>query len=665
MFAYNKKYRIDPENPFIDSERFSPVAYGMDLPNEGDPYHIPIDQVDSYTLKNSIIDHAWWEEQKRRCYLGYRVPHGRKDGSDVIIHGRHYFYLNFWWIYGKEVEGKIKKLIKPRFIDLDYQQAWQWQTMITLGKDDLDYKARQKGFSEKVAGIMLGYNFTFYPDSENLIIAGQQSDADRTFGNTKRGLDKLINTQFYKQRKRGGDSSDYLEAKYYGSKIISLTAKDNPQTASRFSPSLVVLEEGGKWSYGMLRSVKGFIQPSIENEGTRTGNIIIIGTSGDMEAGAADLEYFYNNPVEENILDFEDKNEAPEDYVPGKRVGGFISRNIYTIMDKNGNSLIEESKKYHKQKEEKCKTDKELYLYKVNNPQYASEGFSMIGGGFFDKRIITAANAQKNIIKRSSDLNIIREGHWEWEDPSDWSKGAYFKDGPNKFGIVTSVIVETPNELDTYAGSIDSFDRNEANTSDSKGSMSVYKEFKYGSDFSDTWICRLFFRPDAMTGGAPTFYEETIKVAIAYKLLEKTLVEYSNLRIFDFYEKKGMESLLQLRPDFVISNMVDNSKVSNKYGIDPSTKPMWLSKLNDYLLGKDGDCMPVLRILDPFILDRIIRFRYEPKRGGFNDDTIITMALNIIQREETILEIEHTNYSENNKFTFSSHYKSFNPYARQ
>jgi hypothetical protein len=670
MFAYNKKYRIDFNNKFIDTYRFSPVLHG-DVPREGDSFHIPIEQFDPSMLENCIVDHIWWQEQKNRCYLGYTVPKAREDGSDVTITGRHYFYLNFWWIFSKNQDTGIKILQHPKFLDLDYQQAWEWQTCFAIQKDSLAMKARQKGYSEKVAGMMLGWNYTFLPDSLNIVVAGQQTDADHTFSNTKRGLDKLINTQFYKTRRRGGDSSEYLESKYFGSKLYSITAKNNPQALSRYSPTLSVYEEIGKWEKDLSKELKGFVQPSIESEGSKTGWQIFIGTSGNMEAGAADLEYYYENAIDENILDFQDTNEPDADIIPGRRVGGFISRNLYQIIDKDGNSLLEESKAYHKLKEKAAarKSDVDLYLYKVNNPEYASDAFAMTGGGFFDKKIVAVANEQRKLIRLNKEAKIVREGHWDFLDENNWSAGSKFVDGPNEHGVITSHMIEGPDEVlktkSAYGGSIDSYDRDESQTSDSRGSMSIMKGFVPNSEFSDTWVCRLFFRPEMMTGGAKTFYKETIKVAVAYGLIERTLIEYSNLRIFDYYETNNVELLLQPRPDFIIANMIGNSKVVNKYGIDPASKPHWLSKLNDYLLGEDGDCNPVRKILDPYILDRIIRFKYNPGKGKYNDDTIITMALNIVQREEQVLGyVENQNKAERDKFFLSTRYKRFNPNYR-
>lgn len=648
MFCYDKKFRVDFDNKFVGTERFSPVAMGQDLPHPSDPFHIPIEEYFPEAEKNAIVDQAWWREQRRRCLYGYRVPKARQDNSDVHITGRHYWYLNFWPIYGLSKDSNVKKIINPRFIDLDYEAFWEWQSAFALKMDTCNMKSRQKGFSEKAAGGLMGYNYTFFPDSVNIIVAGTEADADHTMENTLRGLNKLENTQFYKTRSI--NRSEYIKAKYFGSEIRSLTAKDNPQALSRFSPFLVYYEEVGKWKMGLVRAMKEFVGPSIVAEGRKTGFQFFIGTSGDLEAGAADLEQFYYNPIKEGLLDFPNINEPKDFQNPKQRVSSFYPRYLFTIVDKDGNSLYAESEKYHEKEEKKRTTEAARYLYRVNNPKYGSHAFDLPTGGYFDKEVIMALNEQRRNIMSNSDLQIGQDGHFEWNDPKDWSKGAYFAEGPNKDGEITAHVIETPKEGEIYGQSIDSYDRDESNTSDSKGSSTMFKGLSLLDDFSDTWVARITYRPDILSGGAKRFYEETVKMAIAYNTIEKVLVEYSNLRIFDYYETKGVEALLQERPDLAIASMIDKTKVANKYGIDPATKPHWLATLNQQLLGENGKCEPVRKILDLYILKRLAKFVYHPGRGKYNCDTTITCALNAVQRLQFNKEIEMGNQGNDKEF---------------
>lgn len=254
---------------FIDSYRFAPVVFCGDIPWKEDLFHVPWEDVPrnkkdrtKFIKENDIIiDYDWWKKQADRCRNGYTVENAIEKGGDSIrdgiecvwkhndcfledyditikdksvhISGRYYFYLNFWWIYGLEKNGTVKKIIHPRFLDMDFLFDLRGKLMYLLEKDSQELKARQLGFSEKTAGMWLAWNYTFLPASVNLIVAGLQEDADHTMENTIRGLDMLINTQFYLDRKRGGDSRDTIIS-INGSQVRSQTAKDKPETLSRY-----------------------------------------------------------------------------------------------------------------------------------------------------------------------------------------------------------------------------------------------------------------------------------------------------------------------------------------------------------------------------------------------------------------------------------------------
>lgn len=254
---------------FIDTKRFAPVATGMDLPHKYDLFHhnpilIPKNKEKrkEYIKKNNIVtDKEWWRKQKYRCMNGYTVPNAITkggtayvDGVDcfwygddctvpiyditfknksVHISGRMYFYLNFWIIYGKLEGTELKGLMRPKFLDMDYFYYRRIEMMFEQRKDSQDLKGRQGGFSEKEASN-LSYNFTFVPGSVSIIVAGEQADADHTMENCQRGLDNLINTQFYQHRAIGGNSSALYIAESKLSEIRALTAKDKPQSVSRF-----------------------------------------------------------------------------------------------------------------------------------------------------------------------------------------------------------------------------------------------------------------------------------------------------------------------------------------------------------------------------------------------------------------------------------------------
>lgn len=241
-----------------------------DLPAEEDLFHFRSSDIDKskdgraeFIEKNNIIiDKEWWQKQYIRCTQGYYVENAIEKGGDAIVDGvdaiwdgddcylpqydllirnktifippRYYFYLNFWLIYGVPEGEHVKQLMKPLFTDMDFLCARRIEMMYLLDCDDQELKSRQKGYSEKMAGMGTGYNYTFLPASINVIVGGTQGDADHTMSNTIRGLDELANTQFYLARKKGGDRADYIESAKTKSKVLSLTAKDNAQTVSRY-----------------------------------------------------------------------------------------------------------------------------------------------------------------------------------------------------------------------------------------------------------------------------------------------------------------------------------------------------------------------------------------------------------------------------------------------
>jgi len=302
-----------------------------DVPWENDLFHIPYEDIPRNKKERTqfikdydiIIDYDWWRKQADRCRNGYTIEDAIEPGGDAIrdgieclwkhddcyledyditiknrevfISGRLYFYLNFWWIYGLEEKGKITKIIKPRFIDIDFLFDLRSQIMFRDEKDSQEVKGRQLGFSEKLAGMWLGYNYTFIPASVNLIVAGLQEDADHTMENATRGLDMLINTQFYLDRKRGGDSKERIIS-VTGSQIRAQTAKDKPQTLSRYHPTFVLYEEIGKGKKRWSLEVEHYVKPSLYTTGIKTGYQIGIGTGGDVEEGVYDLEQRYFKP---------------------------------------------------------------------------------------------------------------------------------------------------------------------------------------------------------------------------------------------------------------------------------------------------------------------------------------------------------------------------------
>lgn len=643
-YYFDPKYTFDENNPFIGTERFSPVVHGFDKPDPRDPFYVPISEWDpEYVAKTCTVDKIWWYKQRERCQYGYSVKSARKDNSLVTITGRHYWYLNFWWIYGSSNDERIKAktLIRPRFMDLDYEVAYIFESMFDMEKDETFLKARQKGFSEKMAGMIMAYNYSFIPYSQNVIIAGNDDDAQHTMDNTKRGLDQLINTQFYKYRRK--NAKDHVSAKNFGSEIMSLTAgSQGMQSVSRFSPYCIMYEEVGKWPKGLVTATREFVDASLYNEGKKTGWAFYIGTGGNMDGGAADLEDMHNKPTELNLLEHADIFE-PEHMRSDSTVGYFVPAWKYCIIDKYGNSLKAESIKFHEERISLL-SDKKKFLYRVNNPNHPHEAFLIPSGGYFGKEAVEKMSNRRSELLRTSKLrDAAMHGNTHWKDPGDWSRGVYFKEvsGEDKYNVI---ITELP-KIDPHTGkpyenlykqATDSYDRDEANTSTSLGSSVVGHGFYDVESPSNYVIARLTIRPETFEGGAEKFYEEVLKLNILYGSIN--LIEYSNLRIFDFYKNHGFSHLLKERPQMMLARWIANSQVNNQYGIDPSSKPYWLSTLSDYV--KRNNFQFVDNCYDEGLLRALSKFRYDPSKK-YNCDITISMALlAVLFEDEAEIEVK-------------------------
>jgi hypothetical protein len=174
--------------------------------------------------------------------------------------------------------------------------------------------------------------------------------------------------------------------------------------------------------------------------------------------------------------------------------------------------------------------------------------------------------------------------------------------------------------MNLYVAGTDSYDKDEAQTSDSKGSCSIYKMFKDINSTSNLFVARYTDRPKT----AETFYEETAKLCMYYKA--PNLIEWSNISIFNWYKNNGFEGYLKLRPAIAYANVKD-SKVNNKYGVDPGTKTEWMIMYRDYIEEYSEN------MYDMHQIDRAIKFRNEK---GYNCDITISSSLAICHAKDNI-----------------------------
>jgi len=340
-----------------------------------------------------------------------------------------------------------------------------------------------------------------------------------------------------------------------------------------------------------------------------------------MDKGAAELEEIFYNPDAYNMMSFRNDYEdtSTED------IGYFCPAWKFKLVDDEGNSLKENSLNMIEKAREIARKARSADAYVTTitqDPIVPSEAFMRTGGNMFNQALL---NQQFALIRNSKALNNMADrGRLDWrKDSKGQTIGVDFIHDDNG----ELLIYEHP-ELDSsgkaflnlYVAGTDSYDKDEANSSDSKGSCSMYKMFKDSNSTSNIFVARFTDSPKT----AEKFYEETAKLCYYYQA--PNLIEWSNIAIFNWYRNNGFEGYLKERPMIAYAN-VKESKVRNKYGVDPGTKTEWLILYRDYI-EEYSDVM-----YDSHQIERAIKFRNEKK---YNCDITISSALAITHAKDCI-----------------------------
>jgi hypothetical protein len=600
---------------FVNTVEFSPVQkYG-------------ITKADPRTLEYA----DWWKEERRRCIEGY-------DVGGLHITGEHYWYLNYWKIRGlADNKGSNRKsLIHPQFLDLDYWFFTEIDKAKKLGKNFLALKARQKGFSEKAASLM-GREFSLFPQSQTIITAGEDKYSKFTTSMCVRGLNALEGTEFFKRR--NPDTADHMVARYktivdgtvvwrgYNSQIFNITSKNNVQALVGKSPDFVYFEEAGRFKG--IKDVYRYILPAIRSQGQKTGFILLAGTGGEMDQGAQELADMFYSPEAFNLMEYDniwdeavDTNNITGDL---KKVAYFVPAYHYELIDDEGNSLIEESKKVFEGFRETARKSNDTsgyYNELTQRPFTPSEALLITGGNIFNQVLLNSRLAE---IRRSKELSSIPQyGDLRWKkDAAGHINGIEWhaqKEGP--FIIIEHPEQDPYNQVwrNLYVGGTDSYDFDETGGKyGSFGSCQIYKKFLNADHTHDLFVARLTQRPKT----AFEFYENSAKLCYYYGMC-KNLIEYSNLRIFDWYKANGWEGMLKERPKVAYAS-TKNSTAKNPYGIHAATKDEWLTMGRDYVETFSENMFDVGQI------EALTKFQNNP---DYNCDITISTCLCVLHAQD-------------------------------
>ena len=622
-------------------------------------------------LPGTLEFDRFWDQEYTRCMEGYEV-------AGAKITGKHYFYLNYCLIskvnLNDDNRGKrkvSKGFLLPDFWDGDYEYFWfleiaengidpkllpQLHLVNKVlwtegGKSMIVGKARRRGFSYKNAAT-IAWEYTFIKKSLTLVAAYDKKYLFSEIGIFTKVIDMLNHLNehcpaFKRSRlvnkiADGRIKSGFIEytddgtelTKGFQSAITCISFQNNPDAARGADASKIIVEEAGtfiNWNESYYA-----MEPSIKAGDYYTGMMVVFGTGGDMEAGTVDFAEMYYNPDNYNMMPFE--NVWDEDALEGKSAGFFFPmyQNYEGAYDKEGNSDIPKAKELlTKLREHKKANAKSPEDYLRHTTEYAwspSEAFQIISNNVFpteDLRrqlgLCMTKDEYKGICGRMAYDN---NGNPEFVPDLSLKPLEYRDKSLDKSGCIQIWEHPTPGKTyNLYTGGLDPYATDEANYSESLGSLFIFKRYAIGEETHDLPVAEYTGRPQNFK----EFYDQCILLIEYYNA---SCLYENNINNFKTHcENKHKLHLLSRTPSIVKSASNQNT---NTYGLRvvgntySSVKNELITYVNNWLReeyeeGKSN----VYKIKSVGLLQELITYN---NRGNF--DRFISFSLSLIRSIE-------------------------------
>lgn len=604
----------------------------------------------------SLEYRQWWKEQLHRCKYGYRV-------GGVYMPGRLYFYVNFWNIELNKGNSKRKSIGIPELRDVE----WEFADIIEKArgfsgfdenglplyedpiKGIMIIAGRGSGKSYSMAGMGIGYEYTFFPNTELVVSAGETKYSVPHMQKVKFGLDNLpgdtqVSNTFFpspfkhqriKDNWQGEVRSGYTEKvgnswveKGYNSRILHRVYENNPTACNGLRPVVQVMEE-----IGMFPNLTESFNNTVEcwmNGAEQFGTPILIGTGGDMERGTVDASKMFFDPDAYNIVSFDDL------YEQRGKIGFFLPawKGLNQFKDSNGFTDREAAVEYlERRREEKRRaSDKRAYYSELQNqPLKPSEAFLRKTGNMFP-----TADLQEQLARVTTDEKLKNLGQTGVLTINPSTAKVEFRQAdlvpadfpPSDESEGCVVIWEHPKEnapFGLYIAGIDPYDQDKADSSPSLGSCFIYKRFFNAGETYNILVAEYTGRPAT----ANEFYETVRRLLIYYNA--KALYENQLKGLKQYFEMKQSLHLLKEQPK-ILKEIAPTSKVERGYGLHMSKeiKAYGERLINQWLLEERGDgVMNLHTIYSPALLKELIVYNDE---GNF--DRVIALMMSLIHSLE-------------------------------
>lgn len=587
----------------------------------------------------------YWEEQLNRCINGYSV-------GGAKITGHHYAYLNFTRI--KRIDFKTEKKVVsfPDFWDGDYNFFWaldiarkgiekseyeKLRLNIKISDENLAgnkhmiiAKARRRGYSFKIASIVAN-TYNTVRNSLCLIGAYESKYANDTMDKTLKMLNFYNEHTGFKKNRDVVNRNDYVRASYlenqngmyiekgYMSEISRVIYKDNPDAGRGKDAYYSIIDEAGVFGApGLLKSVVEVSKPSLEAGKYVTGQLILFGTSGDMESGTIDFSDMYREPELYgfmpfvNIWDKDSETEQVGFFHPEywNKEGYYDSQGNSNIVEAINSELAIRNNIYNKSKSsdminrraaEHALNPTEAFAIHSKNDFPVKELQNRLSEVLSTK--IYLKKGQPVILSRDKDGVLIVQ-----PDLKNETNPLYeFKPYDDNTGC--PIIWEQPMPNAPKGLYIIGYDPYRQDIGTSLGAALVYKTSKVLTPTHDTIVAEYV--------GRPSTFDEYNRVLILLAEYYNATIMYENEvpDVKTYFAMHRKLDMLEAQPDDAIKNVIANSKVKRVYGMHMTSSLLsaaekytksWLLEERDFIDGRG--VTNIETIISPAFLQELIRY---------------------------------------------------------
>ena len=574
-----------------------------------------------------------------------------------------------------ELNKKLKKLTKDseEYIKTKNQRDKISQDVLDrLGlfvKPHLDYlnggyhfivgKARRKGYSFK-NGIIIANLYNTVRNKLTLIGAYEKKFIEQTMEKTL-GFLNFFNEHTGFSKNRLIDKKDFIKSGYveevngvnvekgYKSVIdAKRTFKDNADAMRGVDALFILLEEAG--AFDNLAQSYNAIVPSLTAGSKITGQICIIGTSGDMEKGTVDYADMFYNPLAYGLMPFVN---IWDDNAENTVCGFFhpVIWNMEGFYDKQGNSDIKKALEWENARRKRLLENSSssilLHRHMQEFPLCPAEAFSMASHSeivcieelrnrlnkiqaksLHIKKGIPVTlvyNQDKTKVIAKPDLNNVLNPIYNYKPKTNDLNGAV-------------VIYEFPSENVPQNFYKIGYDPYRQNNGTSLSAITVFKGHWRGEKTKYKIVAEYYGRPQ----NSDMVNEIALKLAILYNT--QVMVENEVTHPITYFERKKALKYLAAQPDRAISNSIQSSKVDRKYGchMTDKIKEDCIKYTNDWLLnGYEDDFGNTLSVIDeidcPGFIEELLMYN---RKGNF--DRVSSFFMCMMQLQEQELEKEYS-----------------------